>query len=148
MKHETRTSPDLLLATLLVTGVLLSVDAAAAPLAVTIDDVREEGGRILVQIADGPDGFDGVQDPVTSLMLEPTPPQVTFSVDLEPGVYGMRVMHDVDGDFELDANFVGIPTEPWAFSNNATGRFGPPKWDDVTFEVTTAGDVQDLRLVH
>ena len=148
MKHESRTAPDLLLATLLLTGTLVTIEAAAAPLAVTIDDVREEGGRILVQIADGPDGFEGVQEPVASLMLEPTPPQVTFSVELEPGVYGMRVMHDVDGDFELDANFVGIPTEPWAFSNNATGNFGPPSWDDVTFEMTTAGGVHDLRLVH
>lgn len=148
MKYEARTAPDLLLATLLLTGTLVTIDAAAAPLSVTIDDVREEGGRILVQIADGPDGFDGVQEPVASLMLEPTPPQVTFSVELEPGVYGMRVMHDIDGDFELDSNFVGIPTEPWAFSNNATGRFGPPRWDDVTFEMTTAGGVHALRLVH
>lgn len=148
MKHPARTAKAPLLATLLLSGAVVTAEAAAAPLAVTIDDVRETGGRILVQIADNPDGFEGVQDPVASLMLEPTPPQVTFSVELEPGVYGMRVMHDVDGDFELDANFVGIPTEPWGFSNNATGSFGPPSWEDVTFEMTTAGGVHSLRLVH
>lgn len=148
MRHASRTAPDLLCATLVLAGALVTVEATAAPLAVTIEDVRADSGQILVQIADGPEGFDGSAEPVTSLMLDPTPPQVTFSVELEPGVYGMRVMHDVDGDFELDANFIGIPTEPWAFSNNATGNFGPPRWEDVTFETTTSGGVHDLRLVH
>ena len=44
-------------------------------------------------------------------------------------------MHDENGNGELDANFVGIPREPWAFSNNARGNFGPPTWEDTKFEL-------------
>jgi uncharacterized protein (DUF2141 family) len=148
MKHHLRNAPRTLLAPLALAGALVPVHAGAAPLEVRIDDVRADTGSIMVQIADGPEGFDGDAVPVASLMLAPTPPTVTFSVDLAPGTYGMRVMHDVDGDGELDANFVGMPTEPWAFSNNASGSFGPPSWEDVTFEMTTAPGVHDLRLVH
>ena len=43
--------------------------------------------------------------------------------------------------------FVGMPTEAWGFSNNAVGRFGPPDWEQVSFQVD--GDVQQsIRLNH
>lgn len=148
MRHETRTAPDLLLATLLLSGLLATVDAAAATLEVTIEDVRSAEGRIMVQIVDSEAGFDGSEAPVAALLLDPVTPEVAFSVDLEPGEYGMRVMQDLDGDGAMDTNFVGMPTEPWAFSNNAVGQFGPPGWADVRFETTTAPGMHSVRLVH
>jgi len=30
----------------------------------------------------------------------------------------------------LDTNFIGIPKEPYAFSNNATGFMGPPSFKE------------------
>ena len=35
------------------------------------------------------------------------------------------LFHDVNGDGEMNTNPFGIPTEPFAFSNNARGSFGP-----------------------
>ena len=148
MSRSQRTAPELFFATLLITAVLGTVDAAAAPLEVTIDDVRSTEGVLLVQITDDAEGFNDDRPPVASLMLAPAESSVTFSVDLEPGVYGMRVMQDLDDDGEMDTNFIGIPTEPWAFSNNATGNFGPPTWDSIQFEMTTAAAVQNVSLVH
>ena len=28
---------------------------------------------------------------------------------------------------------LGIPKEPFGFSNDAKGKFGPPKWQDAVF---------------
>ena len=37
--------------------------------------------------------------------------------------------------------------EPYAFSNNAYGNFGPPEWEDVKFALR--GSVtQKIQLVH
>jgi len=44
-------------------------------------------------------------------------------------------MHDLNGNGELDTNFVGLPQEPYGFSNNATANFGPPKWNDIRFQL-------------
>ena len=55
-------------------------------------------------------------------------------------------MHDENGNGELDANFVGIPKEPWGFSNNAKGKFGPPKWEDVQFSIGEEAVVQAISL--
>ncbi len=56
--------------------------------------------------------------------------------DVPPGVYGISLFHDTNGNGELDTNFLGIPKEPIACSNNAVGRFGPPSWADAKFEMS------------
>ena len=71
---------------------------------------------------------------------------MSFSVShLPAGEYAIQVMHDRDG--KLDTNFVGIPNEPWAFSNNSTGNMGPRKWADVKF-VLSDDVTQSIRLNH
>ena len=34
---------------------------------------------------------------------------------------------------ELDSNFLGIPTEDYGYSNNASSWFGPPSWEKAKF---------------
>lgn len=54
---------------------------------------------------------------------------------LEPGEYGIKAFHDVNGNGRLDTNPFGMPTEPFAFSNNAVGNMGPAGWDRARFTV-------------
>ncbi len=54
--------------------------------------------------------------------------------------------HDVDSDGRLDTLPIGLPTEPYGFSNNARGTFGPPAWRQATFGLTTGGARQVIRL--
>jgi uncharacterized protein (DUF2141 family) len=51
------------------------------------------------------------------------------------GVYAVSLYHDANGNKKLDMNFLGIPKESTACSNNAKGFMGPPKWEDAKFEV-------------
>ena len=92
--------------------------------------------------------FKDESPPVAATMLAAKAGTVTYTVhDLDPGEYGVRVMHDENDNNELDANFVGMPTEPWGFSNDAVGSFGPPKWQDVKF--TVSGDTSiTINLNH
>lgn len=53
--------------------------------------------------------------------------------DLPAGEYAITLFHDVNGNHLLDKNFIGIPTEPYGFSNNARGLFGPPTFDAAKF---------------
>lgn len=57
-------------------------------------------------------------------------------VDLEPGFYAISSFHDENANSNLDTNFLGIPKEPYGFSNNASKPFGPPDFDEAKFEVT------------
>ena len=55
---------------------------------------------------------------------------------LPAGDYGVKAFHDVNGDGKMNTNPFGMPTEPYAFSNNAVGNMGPAGWDRARFEVS------------
>jgi uncharacterized protein (DUF2141 family) len=72
---------------------------------------------------------------------------VTFSyTNLPDGEYAIKLFHDVDGDGEMGSNLFGIPTEPFAFSNNAVGMMGPAKWADAKFTVSGSKTTQAITL--
>ena len=136
----------------------LATSAAFAPalvsaetLTITIADIRESEGRLMIQVANSEKGFEFSEDsaapPPVAISQLAEAGEMTFEVTLPPGIYGARVLHDLNGNGEMDSNFVGIPKEPWAFSNNATGRLGPAKWQDAKFEIS--GDTAvETRLNH
>ena len=57
---------------------------------------------------------------------------------LPAGEYGVRAFHDLNGDGRMNTNPFGMPTEPYAFSNNAVGNMGPASWDRAKFAVNGA----------
>ena len=63
-----------------------------------------------------------------------------------PGRYAIRMFHDVDSDGAMDANVIGLPTEPIGFSNNAPLQFGPPSFAAAAFDVPASGTVQSIAL--
>ncbi|WP_313577331.1 DUF2141 domain-containing protein [Brevundimonas sp.] len=65
--------------------------------------------------------------------------------NLPAGAYGMKAFHDVNGNGKMDVNPFGMPTEPFAFSNNAVGNMGPARWDRARFDVSGA-TAQTIRI--
>lgn len=60
--------------------------------------------------------------------------KMVFQFDSVPvGYYAIAAIQDINRNEKLDANNIGIPTEGFAFSNNAVGNFGPPVFLDCRF---------------
>ncbi|MEY4905848.1 MAG: hypothetical protein RLZZ292_3663 [Bacteroidota bacterium] len=57
---------------------------------------------------------------------------VTF-VNLPFGEYSIAVYHDINDNRSLDKNGIGIPSEPYAFSNNIKVRFRAPTYNETKF---------------
>jgi uncharacterized protein (DUF2141 family) len=53
----------------------------------------------------------------------------------KPGVYALAAYHDEDGDGHLNRNFIGLPAEGFAFSNNPSSLIGLPAFRSVAFSV-------------
>ncbi len=64
--------------------------------------------------------------------------------DVPAGIYGVALYQDLNGNQELDRNALGIPTEPFGFSNNPTIRFSAPTFDDFKFEFS--GRDQEIEV--
>jgi uncharacterized protein (DUF2141 family) len=64
----------------------------------------------------------------------------TFT-EVPPGTYAVAVFQDLNGNGRLDRTPLGLPLEPYGFSNNA-GRLQRPSFAAASIRV----DYQDLRI--
>jgi len=102
-------------------------------------------GRVMVALFDSEAAYDGNRPRASVAVEAGAAPVVAVFRDLPAGEYAVKAFHDVDGDGEMDTNPFGIPTEPFAFSNNAVANMGPADWARARFAV--AGDVaQTLNI--
>ena len=65
-----------------------------------------------------------------------------------PGRYTVAVFLDADGNGKFDTNFLGIPKEPFGFSNDARGTLGKPDFESASFEVGPAGAKIEMTLTE
>ncbi len=51
--------------------------------------------------------------------------------NLPAGPLALSLYHDANANGQLDMNPMGIPTEPYGFSNNVMGNYGPPTFEQA-----------------
>jgi uncharacterized protein (DUF2141 family) len=69
--------------------------------------------------------------------------------DILVGDYAFALYHDANSNNQLDQNWLGIPQEGFAFSNNSMGTFGPPSFNQAKFNVPASSVVtQIIELQH
>jgi uncharacterized protein (DUF2141 family) len=62
-------------------------------------------------------------------------------VELAPGEWAVALTQDTNNNDKLDKNFLGIPTEPFAFSNNVRPHLSAPSFKECEFTVDGPGKV-------
>jgi len=55
--------------------------------------------------------------------------------NLPSGPFAVAVMHDEDGDEEMDTGLFGIPTEGYGVSRDALRPLGPPLYEDAVLRL-------------
>lgn len=122
--------------------------ADPATLIMAFPGLKGHDGAIMIAIFASEASYAQGGQPICSIKLPSNAavPEVAIKA-LAPGRYAAKIFHDVNGNGELDANVFGIPTEPYAFSNNATGTLAPASWSDASFTLTpTAQTRQTITL--
>ena len=66
--------------------------------------------------------------------------------DLPKGVYAIAIYHDVNSDDVCNLNFIGIPKEPYGFSNNFRPKFSAPKFADCKISLVKNQTI-NIKLV-
>jgi uncharacterized protein (DUF2141 family) len=70
---------------------------------------------------------------------------VVFS-NVNPGRYAAIAFPDENSNGKLDRNFLGLPTEPYGFSNNAQGFLGPPTFGAAAIALVGGNETVRLTL--
>ena len=83
---------------------------------------------------------------LTGAAIQVVDNKAQIKIDIPFGFYAVSGFQDIDGNLVMSGNFLGIPKEPFGFSNNAKGKFGPPKWRDAVFNFNKNNIVIILKL--
>ena len=103
---------------------------------VNLSGMHSANGKINFALYNSSSNFNDPAHVYRSLILTPTVSTMSFTLDSIPaGTYAFGVFHDENDNQQIDQNWLGIPTEGFAFSNNAMGSFGPPSYDQAKFIV-------------
>jgi len=126
---------------LTITGILIALATFAGgngdtnKLTVNIKNFKNTDGKVKVTLFDSEANFlsKGIGQEV--IIENKSMIQVVFE-NVATGTYAVSIIHDENGNGNLDTGTFGIPTEDYGFSNNAKGMFGSPSFEDTKFEVT------------
>ena len=108
--------------------------AAATELSVEIKGIASNSGDVYVAIYDKAEKW--MKTSLSSAKVAAKKGSVSVSFkDLPEGDYAISLYHDENGNGKMDSNVIGMPTEPYAFSNDAAGNFGPASFEQAKFTV-------------
>lgn len=118
----------------------------AAGITVTLTGIKDIKGAVTAGLYNSEDAYKN-GGTVRGVRVDVAADTVIISYsDLPDGEYAIKLFHDVNGNGDLDANLFGIPTEPFAFSNNAVGKMGPAKWKDAKFTIINGDNTHAITL--
>jgi uncharacterized protein (DUF2141 family) len=113
-----------------------TLSAQAFKLTVNLEDLDQERGTVQICLMN--DAKQYLKDCYigrTYRFAADKPRQMVFD-SIPPGEYAIMAFHDVDGNGRLNTNGAfGLPSEPYAFSNNPNTWFGPPKQRKCVFNL-------------
>lgn len=127
----------LIISTLLMVGLLASSSLfAQRRLEVTVKNIKELKGTIRVALFNNEKDFleNFLQGKIVKVSGNEA--KVVFE-NLKPGDYAVSVFHDENENEKLDSGFMGIPNEPYGFSNDAMGTFGSPSFEKAKMKLDT-----------
>lgn len=126
---------------LLIVPVLSIKQSQSDNLAITIENIRSIDGQLKVCVFDNETEF--MRQPVLCedvTDLSKPEHELLLSIPLDRR-YAVIVYHDLNANGKLDRNFLGIPSEPYGFSNNPSTRFGPPGFDKASFDASKVNKI-------
>ncbi|MES2016849.1 MAG: DUF2141 domain-containing protein [Pseudomonadota bacterium] len=125
---------------------LLSANlAGAAELTILVDDVKAANGNLMVAVFNSADTFLKQPAHASGAPALAAGNKLVLK-DLPEGEYAFAIYHDANVNGKMDRNLIGIPTEDYAFSNNAMGKMGPPSFALAKFVLPASGATVRVSL--
>ncbi|TNE67877.1 MAG: DUF2141 domain-containing protein [Bacteroidetes bacterium] len=128
--------------------VLLAFSASLQELSLVFTNIEEPAGSLYIAVFDNAGDY---LNPEKARFQQIVPVGRNGSVEVRlpevpPGTYALSCFHDVNNNGVLDKNFMGIPREPYCFSNNVRPRFRAPSWEEAKFTFKPGQKQRTLRL--
>jgi len=99
-------------------------------LKIEISPLKNNEGQVILAFMDENENI------LKQLTAEIEENKCIFVIDsLGKGKYAFKYIHDENNNNKLDTKLFILPKEGYGFSNDAKGKFGPPPFKDMIFEI-------------
>ncbi|MEM6263336.1 MAG: DUF2141 domain-containing protein [Bacteroidota bacterium] len=99
---------------------------------VQFDGLDTRQGHVRIAVFNTQESFLS-QEFFTTAIVKVDDLPVTRTISLPPGDYAISAYHDINDDEELNLSLLGIPKEPYGFSNNPRRGMGPASFEEASF---------------
>jgi uncharacterized protein (DUF2141 family) len=119
-----------------------------APLTLIINNLTSATAPVIVGVYTAQNKFLSPKDKWRSYSFRPDSKILTAKIkDLKFGVYAIAIYQDVNSNGKIDKNILGIPTEPYAFSNNYKPTVKAPNFKNCKFDYDSAANVITMNMI-
>jgi len=108
-------------------------------------EVKEVKGKIFVAVYDSEMNYMIVNEASYIKSIKVRQSHESIFIPLDAGIYAIAVFQDLDNNQSLTTNFLGMPKEPYGFSNDSKGFSGPPDYS-VTAMRVEQGESYSIKL--
>ncbi len=120
--------------------------ACAATLTVKVQNIDKKGGILHVALYDKASWPNDDAKPVVDAVVPAMAPETTVTLsNIPPGVYGVKCYQDVNRNGKFDQDWIGLPLEPYGFSNDARPILSEPGFNRTKFAVSSG---ENMIVVH
>ncbi len=116
---------------------------------VAVSGIRPSEGAVLAGLFSTENGFpEDARKSIASVSLMISSDKETlYFRDIPYGTYAVAIIHDRNNNGKLDKNFLGMPREGYAVSNNVKG-IGPPGFKESSFQLDRTEKIIELSVIY
>ncbi len=111
-------------------------------LSIQVNNVESAKGMVSVAVYDSDEDFLSFDHVLKTNSVIANEGSVVLHIpNLPAGEYALAIFHDENSNGKLDTNWLGIPKEKVAFSRGKMKTFGPPKFNECAFKMSSDHEI-------
>jgi len=123
------------------------INNKAGKFVLSIAGLESNEGKVMIALFNSELNYLETGENFKSNVLEIKEEKCEWIIEELPfGEYAIKLYHDENGNNKMDRNMLGIPSENYGFSNNASGSFGPADYEDAKFIFNYSGQQHEINL--
>jgi uncharacterized protein (DUF2141 family) len=124
-----------------------AVQAAAADLTIRVENILPAGGVLRLGVYDAARYPDDNSKPIASADVPAVAGETIITLHgIAPGTYAIQTFQDVNANDKMDTSWLGLPLEPFGFSQDAKPFLSKPGFDEVKFALAAGDNSQVIHL--
>lgn len=127
----------------------LPEDKNLSEVKVNVKGIKTVEGNLAILVFNNKDGFpESKNKAVKEMVVKVTSTEMQVNLGKLPqGSYAIALIHDANSNNVLDKNVLGIPKEQFGFTNTEKVYFGPPGFEDASFELKGTPETVEVKLL-